>query len=401
MIIWLALLIPAVAAVVLVSVPDLRKKTCWWEYLILFAPALILIPLFKYGSVASQTSDTEWWTNYFTEAQFYERWTEEWDEYHPAQYSTDSKGRSTMTRAAWTEHHVVHHPPKWYGLDNGGGEHSLSEGDYKALVNGWGNEKEKGISHVNQTSWGDGDMWYSHWNRKWNTTRVVTTKHTWENRVKCSKSVFNFPEVSEADAEGLFGYPDTKGKYGVPSILGGKGIPKYNEANHALCLANAEMGFGKNDEDGNPPVGKQIRMWILLFGDEPQDRAIMQENYWNGGNKNEMIVCIGTNKDHSLKWCYVFSWTEVEKLKIDIRDQVMAQDQLNLPAVVKIVKSECSKQWRRKQFADFSYLSVEPSLGCVLACFIVSFLVTAGVVAFVLMNSIDADGQVKFKYRRR
>lgn len=403
MIIWFALVVPLVAAITLASVPSLRRKTAWFEYFILFAPSFVLIPLFKWGSAATQTHDTEWWTNYAVQAQYYEPWVEEWEEYVAETGYTDSDGNYHMTTPAHWEHRIRHHPKRWEAVDNADGSHRISEGLYRQLVNRWKNEKEKNLVRNNQTSHGDGDMWYSNWTRKRTHMECFTTKHTYENRIQCSKSIFNFPPVSEEDAKTLFTYPKVEGER-APSILGGEKMPKWAEANGILTRANAELGYGKNNKDGTPPTGRQIRMWLLLFGDQPQDQAILQESLWKGGNKNEMVVCIGTSKTHEVKWCYVFSWTEKERLKIDIRQFVHDQDKIDLPAIVTQMRELCSKQWVRKEFADFSYLTVEPGFWCLFWTYFVQILVVGGIVTWVLMNDLDHDlGVRKFRgfHRRR
>jgi len=210
MAIWSALLIPLATALVLYFF--FKHKLVWWEVLIPFGVSLILIVIAKYAVEATQTNDTEYWTGWITEARYYEPWTEEWDEWVPE--TTDSDG-NVITPGHW-EHHVRHHPPQWNMYDNNGLSFGITREAYEKFVKRFENHAEKNLHHTNQTSWGDGDMWYTKWPRRQETMVTCTSKHTYENRVQASKSVFKFPEV---DPEGLFEYPEIKDRTNHPSIF--------------------------------------------------------------------------------------------------------------------------------------------------------------------------------------
>lgn len=114
------------------------------------------------------------------------------------------------------------------------------------------------------------------------------------------------------------------------------------------------------------------------------------------------MVCIGTNDKKEITWCYVFSWSESERLKIDVRQFVQSQSKLNLLEVAKYTADEVDKQFVRKKFADFSYLSVEPPTWAVVTTYIITFLITAGMGVWSVMNEFDEDytGSVRFNFWR-
>jgi hypothetical protein len=140
----------------------------------------------------------------------------------------------------------------------------------------------------------------------------------YENRVKCSKSVFNFAEVDSEDVKAykLFKYPHNV-EFNYNPILGFYD-PK---ASLKLQKYNAQIGSWK-----------QVHMLILVFKDQPVKAAIMQEGYWKGGNKNEFILCMGI-RDTSISWAKVISWTEVDELKIRVEKEVQGMP-LNMTKIV-------------------------------------------------------------------
>jgi len=384
MAIWFALSIPFITCLLLFFF--FRHKTAWWELIIPLAVSFVFILVTKLLVESCQTKDVEYWTGWITEGQYYEKWTEEWDTYVPATYDSDGN----MTSAGHWEHHVQHHPPYWKMIDNNGLGYSITQRYYKHLASIFLNNNEVNLSHMNQTSHGDGDMWVTKWNNKRETMVVCTSMHNYTNRVQVSDSIFNFQEIE--DTEGLFDYPEIEDRTQVPSILGDGG-PTLKTANRKLCIRNAELGRKK-----------QVRMWILVFKNAPMQSALDQECYWKGGNKNEMVLCIGVDDTYKVKWSYVFSWSEAEKVKIDIRQFAISQDTLDLDAIADNMGDAVNAGFVRKEFADFSYLTVVPPFSAVLTVYIVTLLVNAGIAVFAVLNPFDADnptGERRYGFRHK
>jgi len=369
MIIWGAAFIPIICAAILFFF--FKKRVVWWELPLLLI-TIIFIALAKFGCEAVLTRDTEYWTGWVVEACYYEKWTEEWDEYIPEEGHYDSKGSYHVDVPAHWEHRIVHHPPHWEMKDSNDIILPINEEKYKHLVNLWKNQKETNLFHVNQTSRGDGDLWTT----KYKDIMVIcTTTHSYENRVQASNSIFNFEYVKNEGR--LFEYPKITDHTRVPSILGSPG--ERTLANRQLCEVNAKLG-----------KAKQVRIWILLYHDT-MDAAFEQEAYWKGGNKNEFIVCIGIDNNNNVKWSYIISWTEVERLKIDVRDFVNRQEKLDLPSLINYLDVEIRKQWQRKQFADFAYLTVEPPTWIVVLIYVFTLVTNAGLGMFIVLNEFKQE----------
>jgi hypothetical protein len=374
--IWLALAIPLITVVILYL--GFKQRVIWWEVLIPLTVTIALILAFKLTSERFHVSDTEYWTGWLIKAEYYEPWTEEYlDTY------IDADG-DLQTR--WV---TDYHPARWCMTDNNDIEISISKQKYRGLVARLGGEKEVDLSHGNQTSIGDGDKWIAEWNGDKKTAIPLTTIHNYENRVQVSRSVFNFPKVAPEDKEayGLFEYPEIEDETKVPSILGSGG-PTMAEANKLLSRRNAELGRSK-----------QVRMWILVFKNQPVDAAIQQESYWKGGNKNEFTLCLSVDDKHKVEWAYVFSWTEKERLKVDTRMFAQDQETLDLNTTVQYMSNEVEKRFVRKQFADFNYLSIQTPTWAIVTTFVVTIAVCIGLGFFIVLNPYDADGPRRYRFR--
>jgi len=313
------------------------KFLAYWEILLIFGVSLVAVVACKFVTEYIDSYAFEYWTNFCAKAVHDEHWTERY-----TTTSTDKKGHTH------TQTHTVHHPDQYYVVcDGDGGNVSISKSEYREIVQKFSNETKTKNWHINQVSWGDGNTFTTVAGDK---QVVVTQSRHYVNKVKKSRSVFNFPDVSKEDKQeyNLVDYPVVSTLH-TPSILGS---PTTNQTleNEFLCFENAKLGFSK-----------QIRIWIIIFKNQPVDAALKQESYWVGGNKNELVLCIGIDNNESVKWGYVFSWSEEERLKVDIKNFIQEQQKLDLQLIIRYSADESSKRWKRKEFKDFNYLHIEPS----------------------------------------
>ncbi len=362
---FLPMCIPLIAAIIVFYI--WQHKIVWWEVLIPAGVSLIIAFGGKNLVETLQTIDTEYHTGWAVGAKYYEEWTEQVTEIY-----TDDKGH-THTRS-----YNVYHGPRYYVNDSNGYTVSIDYQTFLKFCRNFGNKTKKDILRLNQVSWGDGNMYYTVYKNQPEKFVPVTTTHSYENRIEVSNSTFKHLEVPEKTRKqyGIYEYPYIREYYQCPSILGN--APDKIKADHVLTAFNAKIGRSK-----------QIRMWILLFKNQPLDAAIHQENYWDGGNKNELVLCIGTNNNNEVQWTYVFSWTKQERLKIDIRNFAREQKQFDLVAIVNYMVKEVRSQWKRREFAEFSYLTVTPPWWAIFLNFFFTGLVNIGIYYWAITNEFE------------
>jgi hypothetical protein len=225
----------------------------------------------------------------------------------------------------------------------------------------------------------NGDLYVTTWPGDDLRLEPMITKHSYENRIKASNSVFKFQDV-DPKKFGLFEYPDVTNYYNQNCILGNGGITQ-PVANLQLNKWNAKFG-----------AAKQIRVFILVFRNQPVEAGFEQECYWKGGNKNEFVVTLGVNDKDEITWCHPFSWTEVEILKIEVREAIAKQNvTLNLEKIVQDLTPRL-QAFKRKSFKDFEYLTVEPPTWCIVLTFLISIGCNVGVAYWVVNNEFQDDG---------
>jgi len=376
MIIWLAMLIPVITAGILYK--KYQHKTLWWEFLIPVIVSVLLIACSKALIEHAQTRDTEFWGGVMQRAEYYEAWDEEVPCTHQNPCTCSNKdGSCTSFHGYQHAYDVDYHSPYWQIIDSNNITVAINEQRFEALARHFGNR----IFHDMHRDYhsNDGDMYRATWDRKEETLVPVTTAHSYENRVAISDSVFNFPEVNPQDF-GLFEYPEITNFYHCDSIHG-SGDQTQGIANTKLNRWNAQIG-----------ASSQVRMLVLVFENLPIQAGFDQESYWKGGNKNEFVVTVGVDDAKKIQWCHVFSWTEVETLKVNVREHVMDQGNLNLEELVNWMAPQVQQHFIRKPFADFDYLTIEPPAWAILLVFFIVAAVNGGLSWWIVCSQHQEEG---------
>lgn len=378
MLIWLNLLIPLIAILILAI--KFKKKIDWWEYLLIFTIPCIAIGVAKVSSVMSLTCDTEYWNSYIVRAQYEEPWNE-WIEEECCSEDCDSDGNCTQT--CWDCSYCSNHGASWTLYDNIGKSYKVSQAHYKMLVGRWNNEtKNESNKRCECDCYGnkdarDGDAFYTNFDNQFDHTEPVCKQYLYENKIQCSKSLFNYEEVDSADsvAFGLLRYP----WYEKMTLFTYNPIVGWNDVNASrkLNFHNAHLG-----------AKKQVHMMIAVYHNQPVSAFEYQKSLWKNGNKNEVILCIGLKDNKEIAWAKVMTWCEVDRLKFGMEQTVQNMD-FNLTAIVDTMASMVDKQFVRKEFADFNYIKVEPTGTAVAIAFFVTLILTIGLSIFSVVNPFD------------
>jgi hypothetical protein len=270
----------------------------------------------------------------------------------------------------------------------------VTEGTYRHFIDLFG-MKPQFVDMRRNYHTRDGDMYQVLWPKTDATVDPVVTEHTYENRVQAARTVFSYQSVSREDAQtrGLFDYPEIS-LFNTPSVLGNCG-EHTRAADERLQFFNGTLGRSK-----------QLRIWMLCFQGGSLEKGHLQEAYWVGGNKNEVVVAVGTNDDGTVSWVHPFSWTDNKQPLIEIRDEIAGMSSFDPVKAVEFIGPTLESEFERKHFEDFSYLTVEPPMWAVITTYVVMLLVNGGLGYFVVMNDFhEGRGATNlsdmFRRRRR
>ena len=374
MIIWLLLIIPIIIIAFLIL--KYHHKVTWWEYIIQFGVAMLLIVIMKLIGEHSLMKDIEYWGDLIQRVEYYEYY-EIWDHEtctRQVPCGTDEDGNTKYRTETYDCSHLDRYPAHWEAITVSGWKFSISKEKYLELMERFeANATFQDMHRERECGFGDrvikdGNMYYGTWGREPEKSYAVSKINTYKNKVQNSNSVFNYQKISEKEVQEyqLFDYPKVQNRR-IPTILGGEGIDSLLQAEDKFHFLNGDLG-----------PRKQLHTWILLFKNKPLNIAHLQEAYWKGGNKNEFVVCIGIDDSLNVQWCHPFSWTEVQELKINTRNFVIDQKNLSLVQLSDYLYLELNEKWVRKEFKDFDYLTIEPPTWALITAFILQILFNIG-----------------------
>lgn len=368
----LIFLIPIVTAGILAF--KFREKTALWEYAVVLVPSLLLFLALKYSFVYISSLDKEYLSDLVSKITYYE----DWDETVMVTHTRTVSCGNGKTR---TETYVVperrYHPKRYVYETVTGETNDVSEDEYKLIcykLNMPAVFKDMHRSYRSK----DGDAYVTSWNRTRENSYPVTWTHLYQNKVKASSySIFKYGNMSEEEIKEnkLFDYPEIKN----------------NDQNPIL-------GFNATDTDidavrylnGYRGPKNQIHVFILCFNNPSLEVAEMQKAYWQGGNKNEFVVCLGV-KNNTVIWCNPFSWSDEPMLEVKTRDYFIKYPDINFKDYAEWLDTQIDKNWHRKEFNDFNYLSIELSIGWYIAILLIILCYNVGISYWVITNEFTLD----------
>ena len=384
--IWLCLLIPIIGAAILLKF--FAKKLTWWEVLIPLLTCLAFIAIFKTIVEKVQVTDTEYHGALVESARYYEPYTT-W--VHKTCSYTVSCGKGCTRTVYYDCSYCDENGPEWEIKNSLGQTWSISQAQYNYLTKKWSAKPEfvelgRDINYHGGCGQ-DGDAYQVNWNRLPLSAESTTTSNSYENRVQAAHTAFDYPIITDNDKKQfkLFDYPDVDG-YEQKMVLGLDSIKWVNKRdkwymNQWATFLNGQLG-----------TKKHARIYFLYFKDMPSIAADMQEAYWDGGNDNEIVVCIGlSSKSRQIQWVRPFTWSPIRRIIPDVREGIMQGKVFDANKISNSVWYNVNKEFKRKNFEEFSYISVDPPVWAKWVTFFITLAITIGICYWAVVNDIDGD----------
>lgn len=378
--IWYALLIPILVS--FLGWVFYKKQVTWWELLLgpLASTLLVVISYYSMKSVA--LSDVEYNGHLIVAARYYEPY-DTWVKKTCSYTTCSGSGKSrTCTTHYYDCSYCDHTEASYSMIDSEGFEISISREKYLQLKQQWKTtphfiELDRNIKYHDGCG-KDGDAYEIHWDGKKSSSETYTSKREFSNILKCNHSAFNYPVIEESvvKKEGLFEYPV---------------IEEYGYQKSVLGLHNIKLTKYLDYLNGAYGKKYKVRVYTLFFKNKDISTAFKQEAYWDGGNQNEIVVCIGLNSKNHITWVKPFSWCDNRLVLVDIKDDLLEAKILNEEVFYTIYKNAIVKSWKYKSFEDFDYLSFEPTIRQLWFVYIGTFLLSLGFTIWSVLNDEDNE----------
>lgn len=379
----LAYLIPVIFAIILLIF--FHKKVVWWEYLILIVPSVIITAFMYFGMVSYSESDTEYFGDYATGIRYYEPW----DEYiHRTCTRTVGSGKNQHTES-YDCSYIEYHDEEWKQVLSNGYEYSISKAEYNRLFNMWHTPNAFVDMHRHYHH-KDGDMYSKNFDGLREHAKTRTTDHEYKNKIKASYSIFGFTKIDKDEAKEmhLYDYPELY-EQSKGGLFSGGDINQSPFLGYKPTAAELQRWQFINGFYGPK---KEFRVYLLFFYNKPQTIVQDQRSYWQGGNKNEMILCFGMDSvSKKIQWVDAFSWCDKPTFEVYFRSYFNGKDKLDLMKLADWTEYAARNYWVRKHFEDFDYIDVELSQTQLTWLFIIVFLVNAGLSVWIILNDIEYD----------
>lgn len=359
-----------------------KKYIVWWEYLALIGISLLFSFLFRLAFIASLESDTEYLGGYMTKITHYD----EWDEWihrtctRQVPCGRDSKGHTIYRTEHYDCSYREYHPEKWMYTDNYNREHYFyNKAEFDRAMAELGYPKSVFRDMHRNYYRIDGDAQDYFYDNSMPHLRALVWESSYKNKILASHSIFKFEDISdeEADSLGLYRYPNVT-EYDQDVVLGfkcGKAVHKRYKYINSMYGAR-----------------KQFRMYVLVFRNQPIEISEKQKSYWQGGNKNEFVICLGYNtKTGNIDWCNPFSWCDKPDLEIATKRYFREHPHMDLSNYPMWLESHINL-WKRKEFKDFDYIENELTKGQSIALFIIIFIMDILMSIFFIGNEETNEG---------
>lgn len=308
---------------------------------------------------------TEYWNTIGVRTEYYQAW----DEYiHRTCYRTVSTGKTSYT-VPYDCSYVDHHPEYWMLLSNRGEEIEIPKEKYNELVSRWKVAPAFQDMQRNYHSY-DGDMYHAEWPNFFDTMEPIASQHTYKNKVKHSDNTFGFVQI-EPKKENVL-------EYKKPDGYTGYYIYNWTNAEDQMLLRrwNAQLGSSK-----------KVVMMIIVYDKKDISEAFKQESYWRGGNKNELILCVG-HSSSTITWTKVISWTPQTVLKAQIEREIKELKNFCMKCIINHFAMEVQKWPKviRRDFEEFNYLTVPVPMWGNIVAYIVALIVSILAALFAYNN---------------
>jgi len=236
---------------------------------------------------------------------------------------------------------------------------------------------------------GYGSQHVVRWDKIPKSAEPIVTEYTYENRLQTQA---HWGKVSEEDRVlyDVFEYPSVPGGWRLKALL--TNGPAFRKTDQYLQYLN---GYLNTTRGGY----KKVRLWLLVYNNQPQESAELQRAYWKGANKNELVIMLGTNAERDITWSDTMSQADdSDTLMINIRDQILLKmaegkdgytGKLTDPDLFKFVQwlgVAVKAGYTKPDFKQYDYIQVSPSLFAIILTYIIVLLVNIGSGVFVVLN---------------
>ncbi len=104
---------------------------------------------------------------------------------------------------------------------------------------------------------------------------------------------------------------------------------------------------------------KQVNVIVVVAKTSDQSYMYALRDAWEGANKNDVVVVLGSEDGVKIEWADVISWTKKEIFKIELRDGLTELGVIDRTKIMPMIEAQIVKNFERRRMREFQYLSSE------------------------------------------
>lgn len=224
----------------------------------------------------------------------------------------------------------------------------------------------------------------------------ASREHDYTNYVQAvPQSLFNDDsKLAEQYASQIPAYPKVFGFYRISRVLNvGSRVPGTVQSDLNKQLNEALITLGRS---------KQANIIVILTGISDPSYRYAIENAWLGGEKNDVIVFIGTQDGKTVQWADVMTWAlnaGNELFHVKMRDGLKTTP-IDSTQLSTFIASTIAEHYDRPEMASYQYLEKEVKPAPWVMGLAIFFSIVGSMLLTFLFHRIDVDFFRKNRYRR-
>ena len=118
---------------------------------------------------------------------------------------------------------------------------------------------------------------------------------------------------------------------------------------------NWDIGVMLNDRGSS----KQVNAVIVAAKTDDPNYEFALRDAWENGNKNDVILILGTPNWPKIEWVRIVTWSKSEIFKVELRDTILQIGEADRTKIIPALAAQIDKNFVRRSMKDFEYLKAE------------------------------------------
>jgi len=131
---------------------------------------------------------------------------------------------------------------------------------------------------------------------------------------------------------------------------------------------------------------KQVNAIVVIAKTADPNYEYALRDAWEGANKNDVVLVIGSAEWPKIDFVRVISWTKSELFKVQLRDTIQELGTIQRAPIMSALQEQIGKNFERRKMREFEYLETEIDPPTWLMILVSVILLAAGGVTWAVLT---------------